>query len=52
MEVLVGGKWQSLYAHGEGIRFDANQPHGYRNLTPEVAAFHDLIHYPTVYVLD
>lgn len=45
MEVLVDGKWQKL-SNGEGIRFSANQPHGYRNLTPETATFHDIIHYP------
>lgn len=45
MEVLVDGEWQKL-SKGEGIRFSANQPHGYRNLTPETATFHDIIHYP------
>lgn len=44
MEVLVNGKWQSLHK-GEGLRFNANQPHGYRNLSPEVAIIHDIIHY-------
>lgn len=45
MEVLVDGKWQKL-SDGEGIRFNANQTHGYRNLLPEAATFHDIIHYP------
>jgi XRE family transcriptional regulator, regulator of sulfur utilization len=45
MEVLVDGEWQKL-SHGEGIRFSANKPHGYRNLMPEIATFHDIIHYP------
>lgn len=44
MEVLVNDKWQPL-AKGEGIRFDANQPHGYRNLSSEIAIIHDIIHY-------
>jgi XRE family transcriptional regulator, regulator of sulfur utilization len=44
MEVLVNGIWQSLNK-GEGLRFDANQPHGYRNLSDGVAIIHDIIHY-------
>jgi XRE family transcriptional regulator, regulator of sulfur utilization len=45
MEVLVNGAWQSLNK-GEGLRFDANQPHGYRNLSSGIATIHDIIHYP------
>lgn len=45
IEVLVDGKWQKL-SPGEGIRFNASQTHGYRNLMPEPATFHDIIHYP------
>jgi len=45
MEVLVNGAWKSLNK-GEGLRFNANQPHGYRNTTKKLACFHDLIHYP------
>ena len=45
MELLVNGVWQSL-EKGEGLRFSANQPHGYRNITSEMASFHDVIHYP------
>lgn len=44
MEVLANGKWHALNK-GEGLRFDANQPHGYRNLTKETICFHDIIHY-------
>ncbi len=44
MEVLANGTWQSL-AKGEGLRFDANQAHGYRNLSPKIAIIHDIIHY-------
>ncbi len=44
MEILVNGTWQVLNK-GEGLRFNANQPHGYRNLSPEIAVFHDIIHY-------
>lgn len=45
MEVLVNGAWKPL-RKGEGLRFDANQAHGYRNTTAELACIHDLIHYP------
>lgn len=44
LEVLVEGKWRKLSA-GEGLRFDANQEHGYRNLLSDTAVFHDIIHY-------
>ena len=45
MEVLINGAWQAL-SKGEGLRFNANQPHGYRNMTSEIACIHDIIHYP------
>ena len=45
MDILVDGNWRSL-SNGEGIRFNANQPHGYRNLTSKSATIHDIIHYP------
>ena len=45
IEVFVNNVWHSLNK-GEGFRFNANQPHGYRNLMPEPATFHDIIHYP------
>jgi transcriptional regulator with XRE-family HTH domain len=44
MEVLVGGQWHKL-KQNEGLRFNADQPHGYRNLGGEKAIFHDMIHY-------
>ena len=44
MEVLVNNTWQ-LLKKGEGLRFNANQPHGYRNLSQEIATIHDIIHY-------
>lgn len=46
MDILVDGTWRTL-SNGDGIRFNANQPHGYRNLTSKVTTFHDIIHYPT-----
>jgi transcriptional regulator with XRE-family HTH domain len=45
MDVLVDGTWRSL-SNGEGIRFNASQPHGYRNLASKAATIHDIIHYP------
>ncbi len=44
MEVLTNGTWQ-LLNKSEGLRFDANQPHGYRNLSSKMAVIHDIIHY-------
>ena len=46
MQVLVNDKWKTL-DEGEGLRFDAHQPHGYRNLhKTKTARIHDIIHYP------
>lgn len=45
MEVLIDGTWRAV-SKGEGIRFNANIIHGYRNLTLTAATFHDIIHYP------
>lgn len=47
MEVFLDGAWKAL-RKGEGLRFNANQKHGYRNMTDEVACFHDIIHYPAL----
>lgn len=44
MEVFVDGAWQLLKV-GEGLRFNANQPHGYRNFSKKTTIFHDIIHY-------
>lgn len=44
MELLVNGQWRQL-KQGEAIRFAADKPHGYRNLTEQPAVFHDVIHY-------
>lgn len=45
IDILVDGTWRPL-SKGEGIRFNANQSHGYRNLNSEAATIHDIIHYP------
>ncbi|ABI37404.1 transcriptional regulator, XRE family with cupin sensor [Shewanella sp. MR-4] len=44
MEVLVDGQWQPLQ-QGEAVRFAADKPHGYRNLSDQPVVFYDLIHY-------
>lgn len=44
MEVLVENHWQPL-SKGESVRFAADQPHGYRNVSRETVTFHNLIHY-------
>lgn len=44
MEVFIDGVWQVL-KKGEGLRFEANQPHGYRNRSLKTVTFHDIIHY-------
>ena len=44
LEILLDGSWKRLQK-GEGLRFQANQPHGYRNNSHEVAVIHDIIHY-------
>lgn len=45
IEVFVNNGWHPLNK-GEGLRFNANQPHGYRNVTQRTACIHDMIHYP------
>ena len=45
IEILINGSWHAL-SNNEGLRFNANQPHGYRNCSSSVARFHDIIHYP------
>jgi quercetin dioxygenase-like cupin family protein len=44
LEILVGNIWQKL-EKGDGIKFNADQNHGYRNLTSHKARFHNIIHY-------
>ncbi|MDW9178596.1 XRE family transcriptional regulator [Legionella pneumophila] len=45
VDILLDGCWNTL-SKGEGLRFNANQPHGYRNITNELSRIHDIIHYP------
>ncbi|MEZ9229539.1 helix-turn-helix domain-containing protein [Vibrio amylolyticus] len=46
MSILFDGKWHALSA-GQAVRFNANQPHGYKNTGQENAVFHNVIHYPS-----
>jgi XRE family transcriptional regulator, regulator of sulfur utilization len=48
MDLLVDGAWMALN-EGSAVRFAADRPHGYRNLSGEPAVFHNLIHYPPGY---
>lgn len=45
IEVFTNHEWHPL-SKGEGLRFLADQPHGYRNLSTKTACIHDMIHYP------
>lgn len=47
MEVLANGTWNKLGV-GEGIQFNADQEHGYRNLNLEAVTFHNIVHYPKI----
>ncbi len=44
MELLLDDQWITL-TPGSGVRFAADQPHGYRNSTDARAVFYNLIHY-------
>ncbi len=44
IEVLINGIWHTI-GQNEGLRFNADIPHGYRNMSNSKAIFHDIIHY-------
>lgn len=44
MEVLIDNAWTPL-KQGEGLRFNADVAHGYRNTTTKIAEIYDIIHY-------
>lgn len=48
MEVLEDGRW-TLLPQRSAVRFAADKPHGYRNLTDQASVFYNLIHYPLGY---
>lgn len=45
MEVLSQGRWKKL-SKGKGLRFNADEIHGYRNKTDQNVIFHNIIYYP------
>ena len=47
MEVFSNSTWK-LLTKGQGLRFNACQPHGYRNLSEQSSTIYDIIHYPSV----
>ncbi|MGG4774384.1 XRE family transcriptional regulator [Alcaligenaceae bacterium 429] len=46
LELLAEGVWHNLKT-GEAVRFQADQPHAYRNSSAQTVVLHDLIHYPS-----
>jgi len=44
VEILVDHTWHKACKY-EGLRFTADQPHGYRNLSDTPALFNNMIHY-------
>lgn len=47
MEVFSNSAWK-LLTKGQGLRFNACQPHGYRNFSEQTSTIYDIIHYPPV----
>ncbi|UPR48542.1 helix-turn-helix transcriptional regulator [Vibrio cyclitrophicus] len=45
MAVFFDDIWYEL-SPGQAVRFNAEQPHGYKNIGTEKAVFHNIIHYP------
>ncbi|EOS93800.1 XRE family transcriptional regulator [Erwinia tracheiphila PSU-1] len=45
LQLAVNGKWHTLRV-GEGLRFQADYPHSYLNVSLKSVKFHTLIHYP------
>lgn len=46
MEILSEGEWHAL-EKGQSLRFNADRPHGYRNLTGEQSVIMSVIYYPS-----
>lgn len=45
IEVLVNQTWKSV-TKANCILFEADQPHGYRNLSEQSSMIYDIVHYP------
>ncbi|RRZ90254.1 helix-turn-helix domain-containing protein [Erwinia sp. 198] len=50
LRLATGAQWHTLKA-GEGLRFQADAPHSYRNDGSEPVRFYSLIHYPSAFSL-
>lgn len=48
LQLQLAGQWYSL-GTGEGMRFQADQAHAYKNLGTQPTVIHDLIHYPNAH---
>lgn len=48
VEILIGETWERLESN-QALRFNADQPHGYRNPLGITSRFHNTIHYPSHY---
>lgn len=44
LDVLINGVWHKL-KENEGLYFDANQSHGYKNLSNQKTVFFNMLHY-------
>ena len=44
VDILIDNMWHTVNTH-EGIKFKADQKHGYRNTTENSAIFYNIIHY-------
>ncbi len=44
VEYLLDGQWHHL-SKGDVVKFNANQKHGYRNVSEHQAVFHNIIYY-------
>lgn len=47
MEVFSNSHWK-LLSKNQGLRFNACQPHGYRNFSEQSSTIYDIIHYASV----
>nr|WP_321444685.1 XRE family transcriptional regulator [uncultured Cohaesibacter sp.] len=45
VDILVGDEWIRV-ERNQALRFQADQPHGYRNPLDQPSRFHNTIHYP------
>lgn len=46
IEIFTDSAWKFV-TKGQGLRFHADQPHGYRNFSEQTSTLYDIIHYPS-----